>query len=114
MRLKELRVAKGFRQKDVAEMLGVDRTTYVKYESGTSEPNKDTFVRLAEIFDVSTDYLLERTDKKEPSLTDTDERRLNESLIERLSSLTPEEQSKVEAFVQGMIASRPAEASPPA
>lgn len=113
MRLKELRVAKGFRQKDVADMLGVDRTTYVKYESGASEPNKDTFVRLAEIFDVSTDYLLERTDKKEPFPTDTDEKRLSESLIARLTSLTPEEQSKVEAFVQGMIASRPAETFPP-
>ena len=34
MRLKELRIAKGLYQKDVADFLGVDRTNYTKYESG--------------------------------------------------------------------------------
>lgn len=112
--LRSLRKEQNWKQKDVADMLGIHVTTYTKYETGASEPNHEMLLKLANIFNVSIDYLLERTDKKEPSPTDTDEKRLNESLIERLISLTPEEQSKVEAFVQGMIASRPTEASPPA
>lgn len=36
----------------------IDRTTYVKYETGSSEPNFATLVKLAEYFGVSTDYLL--------------------------------------------------------
>ena len=40
--LRELRTKKGVYQKDVAKYLGVDRTTYVKYERGDSEPSIDT------------------------------------------------------------------------
>ena len=47
-------------QKDVAQRLGIDRTTYAKYESGASEPNHETLLKLSELFDVSADYLLGR------------------------------------------------------
>ena len=62
--LKELRVSKGLYQKDVAKVLGVDRTTYVKYENGNSEPNLDMLVAIADFFDVSTDYLLGRHERE--------------------------------------------------
>ena len=90
-------------QKDVAALLGIDRTTYVKYESGASEPNYETLLKLAEIFGVSTDYILGR-DEKKPALISESE--LDAELIERLCNLTPEEKDKVEAFVQGLLASR--------
>ena len=53
-------------QKDVAALLGIDRTTYAKYESGASEPNYETLLKLAEIFGVSTDYILGREEKSSP------------------------------------------------
>ena len=59
-RLRELREAKGLYQKDVAAAIGVDRTTYVKYERGTSEPSYNILSKLAEYFNVSVDYLLGR------------------------------------------------------
>lgn len=59
--LKLLRVQRGLRQIDLAKMLGVDRSTYAKYESGASEPNFETIVALAQFFDVSTDQLLTGT-----------------------------------------------------
>lgn len=58
--LKQLREAKGLYQKDVAAAIGVDRTTYVKYERGDSEPSFQTLGKLAQYFDVSIDYLLGR------------------------------------------------------
>lgn len=58
--LKRLREARGLLQKDVAAYLGVDRTTYVKYERGDSEPNFQILDKLASFFDVSVDYLLNR------------------------------------------------------
>ena len=58
-RLKELREAKGLLQKDVAEMLGVDRTTYVKYENGNNEPDSRTLIKLANFFEVSIDELFD-------------------------------------------------------
>ena len=57
-RLKQLRTAKNLYQKDVAAYLGVDRTTYVKYEKGTSEPDAATLAKLADYFGVTVDYLL--------------------------------------------------------
>lgn len=59
--LKELRKEKGLRQRDVADFLGVDRTTYVKYETGANEPDIDVIKKLADFFGVSTDYLLGKT-----------------------------------------------------
>ena len=112
--LRVLRKKHNWKQKEVADMLGIHVTTYTKYETGKSSPNRDMIVKLAEVFDVSTDYLLGVMEKRETPPTAIDEGQLDVKLIDRLTSLTPEEQSKVDAFVQGMIASRPNEASPPA
>lgn len=57
-RLKELRAAAGLTQKQMAEVLNIDRTTYVKYESGASEPTFNTLTRLAEYFNVTVDFIL--------------------------------------------------------
>lgn len=61
-RLKMLRKEKGLYQKDVASFLGVDRTTYVKYETGASEPDTETLSKLADYFNVSLDYIIGRND----------------------------------------------------
>lgn len=66
MRLKELREAQGRYQKDIASLLKIDRTTYVKYENGVSEPPLSTLIFLANYFDVSLDYLLENSDIPKP------------------------------------------------
>ena len=57
--LRELRRHKHLSQQGVADALGIDRTTYVKYENGGSI--KKNLQALANFFDVSTDYLLGRS-----------------------------------------------------
>lgn len=52
------RKAKKMTQKDVADILGIDRTTYGKYETGDSNPPTSTIAELCSIFQVSSDYLL--------------------------------------------------------
>ena len=66
-RLKELRIKKGVYQKDVAQFLGVDRTTYVKYENGDSEPSNEILKLLSKYFNVSIDYILDNSSKSEIS-----------------------------------------------
>ncbi len=57
----EARKAKGLTQKDVSEKLGhSDPSTYRDYEKGRVMPNGETLCKLADLFDVSTDYLLGR------------------------------------------------------
>jgi len=55
--LKSLREQHGLSQQEVADKLGIDRTTYVKYESGSSKPVRK-LSELAALFGVTTDYLL--------------------------------------------------------
>ena len=62
-KLKQLRKAKGVTQKAVAEQLGILEQSYQKYEYGKHEPNHEMTVKLADFFEVSTDYLLGRSDK---------------------------------------------------
>lgn len=59
-RLKELREEKGHTQQQVADSLSVHRTTYMKWENGLREPSNNMLVKIADFFDVSTDYLLGR------------------------------------------------------
>ena len=57
--LKELREARNLLQKDVALNIRVDRTTYAKYEAGTSEQSFEILARLSVFYNVSADYILE-------------------------------------------------------
>lgn len=59
-RLKQLRTDAGLTQQDVARLLGVERSTYVKYERGQSDPPTATLIRLADYFGVSVDYVIGR------------------------------------------------------
>lgn len=65
-RLKELRLKYGLSQAQVAKMANVTKVTISAYENGTREPSFGTLIRLARIYDVSTDYLLGAV--KDPTL----------------------------------------------
>lgn len=56
--LKIARERKGMSQKDIAEGIGVAKSTYSLYESGNREPNVQTIKKIADILNVSADELL--------------------------------------------------------
>lgn len=101
MRLKELRVKRNLYQKDVASMLGIDRTTYAKYETGDSEPNFGTLLKIADIFDVSTDYLLGRVHKENPALVvEAGPSAKHRELVELFDAASPDLQSAAIAVLR--------------
>lgn len=62
-----LRSQKGMTQKEVAEAVGIKTGTYNAYEKQRSEPPAETIVRLAYLFDVSTDEILQKNNlNKDP------------------------------------------------
>jgi len=63
--IKKLRAESNISQNDIATLLNISRQAYSLYENGKREPSIDTIQQLAEIFNVSVDYLLGNTDKKE-------------------------------------------------
>ena len=62
MRLKEIRKAKGISQLKLATDLNTNQNTISRYETGEREPGIAELIRIADYFNVSVDYLLERTE----------------------------------------------------
>lgn len=58
--IRELRKAKGFKQKEVAEALGISAQTYNGYETGRNEPPIEILVRISFLFDMPLDILVQR------------------------------------------------------
>ena len=57
-RIKELRKEKNFSQSQLARRIGVSQKTVDYWELGTNEPKASYIVKLAELFEVSADFLL--------------------------------------------------------
>lgn len=67
-RLKALRKEAGYpNQTSIAKELHISQQTYSQWESGKRNPSKSTLETLANFFNVSTDYLLGKTDIKNSS-----------------------------------------------
>ena len=60
VRLLALRKEYGYTQRQVAQMLGISQPSYIRYENGTAQPSLESLSALADIFDVSADYLIGR------------------------------------------------------
>lgn len=60
MRLRELRIKSGFTQNEIATKLGVSGQTILNWENGIYEPKINQLIQLADLFNVSIDYLVER------------------------------------------------------
>ena len=75
-RIKDLRLSSGWRQIDLADRLHIKKNTVSRYETGSLGIDADTVCALCDLFDVSADYLLCRTDIKKPKLTNEDARLL--------------------------------------
>jgi len=63
-RLNETRKYRGFTAQQVADLLNITIRTYRHYESGHTAPSIYMLVKIADIYNVSTDYLLCRTDNE--------------------------------------------------
>lgn len=70
--LREIRTMRGMTQQQVAEKLGVDRSTYTYYETGKTNVDVKTLIKLAQIFHASYKDLLDEREKVSDSLKSTD------------------------------------------
>ena len=63
LNLKEIRKQNGTTQVSLAKYLGIDQTTYSGYETGKSNPDINTLIKIANYFNISLDYLCGRQNK---------------------------------------------------
>lgn len=62
--IKDLRESKNYTQKELAKLLNITPACLSKYETGRSLPTPETLSQIADIFNVTVDYLLGRTSLK--------------------------------------------------
>ena len=66
MRLKQIRKERNITQLKLALDLSLNQNSISRYESGAHEAGYATLIRIADYFNVSLDYLLERSDDSSP------------------------------------------------
>lgn len=87
-RLKNLRKQAHLTQVDVAEKLGISQPAYASWERGAKKPTHDNLVKIAQILNVSVDYLLGNSEEKSDDLD-------NIELLFRMNSKGLTEDEKV-------------------
>ncbi|MBQ6396983.1 MAG: helix-turn-helix transcriptional regulator [Oscillospiraceae bacterium] len=75
-RIKDLRLARGMQQEDLARLLSVTRVSISRYETGVHSIDAETICRLCDIFGCTADYLLGRSSRPDPDLSPEEEQLL--------------------------------------
>ena len=88
-------IKKGTKPNPVGKKIGVSSATITKWKQGTT-PNGDTIKKIAEVLDVSTDYLLERKSSSH-EITDED---LKFALFGGEKGITDEDMEAVKSFAE--------------
>lgn len=101
-RLKELRTDNDMLQSNLAEKLNLKSSAISKYEKGLTQPSIETIIKLAEIFNVTVDYLVGASDIKNPY----DVIRITSSeadLVDNFRKLTHENKIRIDERIKTMI-----------
>ena len=108
-RIKLLRQESGLSQRALANQLGISQQSINKYENHNIEPDIAMLRQIADVFRVSVDYLIERTDERllpvlaeEPIQLDSKEFHI----IRNYRQLSPDEQWSIELIIQNYLAAR--------
>lgn len=59
-RLREVRKNKGLKQQEIAEQIGIKQNSYSDWENGKTEPSFENLIKLADVLEVSLDWLFGR------------------------------------------------------
>lgn len=96
-RMRELRKEKNITQPELAKMLGVSNGAIGNWETGNRQPDDAAKIRMADIFGVSVDYLLGRTDDKKNTANYED---LKFALFGGAANITDDMMAEVRQFAE--------------
>ena len=97
-RMKLLREQHNLSQTDIAKLLNISRQSYNFYENEKRDPDTEMLIRIADLFNVSLDYLLGRTNDSSP-ITKEKTPSHQEEVLQDLKDITPEMASEVRQFI---------------
>lgn len=93
-KLKELRMSYGLKQSELAEKLSISTSRYGQYERGDRTPDYKMLIKIADIYSVSLDYLLDRNTKQSEE---------DNALVKKIKFADDEIKSHVEQFLNFLL-----------
>lgn len=110
-RLKNLREERGLSQVELAKILNIANSTLSLYESGSREPNFEILKKIANYFNVSTDYILGRNEVMSSQIENKENHNIDEKIMnlvkerftDKIADLTEEQQNKVLEYIEFLI-----------
>lgn len=103
--LRNARKNNSLTMKELGQKIGVSESTISLYENGKRQPDNETIIKLSNILNCSTDYLLGIDEnKKMPADENISEQ--DKKLFNLLRDLNPDEVQRVHDFVEGLKANR--------
>ena len=101
-RLRELRIENGYLQSDVAKVINKSDRVVGFYESGERDPNSETWKILADFYNVSIDYLMGKSDVRNPQNIKLDD--MDIAFASGLKGLNKENQETLKNIMDGLLA----------
>lgn len=107
LNLRKIRKRRFLTMKELGALVGVTESAIGMYETGRRVPNYEMLLKLSEALQCSIEELVRAEpsggiEEADPLIPD----RLDKELLTHLRALTPAQQKRVDAFVQGLLASR--------
>lgn len=99
-RLRLLRVQRNLSQAEMAEILGMKLRTYASYENNEREPSSAVLIKIADYFNVSSDFLIGY------KMKGIDKQKVTEELIGKLEDLTAQEIQTLNLMADATLRSR--------
>ena len=106
-RIKLLREEKKIRQDELAKVLSISPSAVGMYERDERESNDEITLKLAEYFGVSTDYLLGKSDIRNP--INIDENKINLAFSSGYNGLNETNKNIINATIAGLLAKQEAD-----
>lgn len=105
-RLKKLRKEGKLTQKDIATFLNISQPAYQQFESGKKKMNLETMEKLADYFNVSTDYLLGKTDFPDPDLEVDIDNAIDNSVAYDGTPITDNDREIIKNFLKNYFSNK--------
>jgi transcriptional regulator with XRE-family HTH domain len=100
-RVRELRAHKKLSQTELGNLVGLHYTHVSRYERGVARPSADTLKKLAEVFGVSTDYLLDGSAHEAAESVVEDRELLRQ--FQEIDKLSPEDRAVVRKVIDAFL-----------
>lgn len=103
IRMRQLRIERNINQEELGKILNISASSIGMYEIDKREPNDETKIKIADFFNVSIDYLLGRSDIKNPEQEINSEQLKIGIYTNDYRHITQEQKDKIKEYAEFIL-----------